>query len=615
MKKLVLTAIAAASLLPGINAAEKKAEVRLLSERNALVSLDSSDGRYVLVPVEETAPMAHIRILVDGKIDEKINVPLAEHKIDYYVPVELESRPGSKVLLDIRTQAERNNLRDARDAAWVAEMRVSDTFDTANREKHRPLYHHTPLYGWMNDPNGMFYKDGVWHLAYQLNPYGSKWENMTWGHSTSNDLIHWDHQPILLRPDALGAVFSGSAVVDKDNTAGFGKDAVIAIYTSADASQTQSLAFSTDNGMTYKRYEGNPIIAYDRESRDPNMFWDEEHGNWVLTLASALDHEMLIFNSKDLKNWELTGKFGKGYGSQAGVWECPDLIKLPVRGTDKEKWVLLCNLNPGGIFGGSATQYFVGEFDGKNFVADTAPEVTKWMDYGKDHYATVSFSNAPDGRHVVIGWMSNWQYANELPTLQYRSANTLPRDLSLFEGPDGEIYLASAPSPEVDQLRGKEMRLHAGSLSKKGKTFRLPAENDGVCEIEFDVEMKHGESLNLTLGNASGEKVEMTLNSGDDTFSMDRRLSGKVDFSENFPCVTTAPARNGTGRYQVRLFIDRSSIEAFDSEGRFAMTNIVFPENPYSTLTLSSSGGKVDVKRLSVYPIVVKSEAPSTASK
>lgn len=595
---LLIGSFATASAVSGVSL-----KVENLSATNTLVKAMSTDGKYILLPVQENVAPAHIRVLSDGRLDETLNINLAESRVDYYVPLLLDGRNGNDILLDVRTPDKGIVAGEAQKSLWIDEIKVADEFDISNREKYRPAFHHTPDYGWMNDPNGMFFKDGVWHLSYQWNPYGSKWENMSWGHSTSNDLVHWNSQNPVLYGDALGAVFSGSAVVDKNNTAGFGKDAVVALFTSAGASQVQSLAHSSDDGMTYERYPGNPVIAYERESRDPNMFWDAENGRWVLLLASALDHEMLIFTSPDLKEWSLQSKFGNGYGSQAGVWECPDLLRLPVEGTDKEKWVLICNINPGGPFGGSATQYFVGDFDGSKFIADSPAEVTKWMDYGKDHYAAVSFSNAPDDRAIMIGWMSNWEYANDVPTMQFRSANTLPREVSLFEFNDGQTYLASVPAKEVDLLRGTPKHFHPGKVGKGAKRLSLPTANDGICEIEFEADLKKDSNLEIVLSNPEGENVVMTLNAADDTFSMDRRNSGLTDFSEYFPCVTTAPAYNGTGHYKVRIFVDRSSIEAFSADGHFSMTNLVFPTKPYTTLTLSSANGAVKVENLNVYPI------------
>lgn len=576
-------------------------KVEHLGVNNTLVRIQD-DGQYLLLPVQESNDDATVSVLVDGQLDRTIYVRLARTKVDYMVPLRIADYKGHRIMLNIVTPQGRSSVREAsQDACW-SNFCVTDSFSTANVEKYRPAYHHTPLYGWMNDPNGMVYKDGVWHLYYQYNPYGSKWQNMTWGHSTSTDLVHWKHHPAVIEPDALGSIFSGSAVVDSRGTAGFGKDAIVALFTSAGVSQVQSMAHSTDGGMTYQVYPGNPVLALDSEARDPNMFWNEADGRWNLVLAHPLEHEMLLFSSPDLKTWTLQSAFGKGLGCQDGVWECPDLFRLPVAGEDLQKWVLVCNINPGGPFGGSATQYFVGDFDGKTFTADTdavGQVPTKWMDYGKDHYATVSWSDAPDGRRTVIGWMSNWQYAAEVPTMQYRSANTLPREVGLFRAPDGELYTSCTPSPELKALRGKPLRSGRMTASNKGAKAALPE----LCELTFDIDPGRADSVVVTLSNADGEKVDMVYKPGDGTFAMDRTRSGITDFSQNFPAVTTAPTRTEGRQLSLRIFIDRSSIEVFERDGRMVMTNLVFPTRPYDTLTFKSSNGQAQVRNLAIYPI------------
>ena len=581
-------------------------EVDHLGVNNTLVRV-TGDSKYLLLPVQESNDDARINVLVDGRLDKVINVKLAKSKVDYYVPFDLSSYKGHELAMNIVTTQGRSTVREAKDDACWKNLTLSDTFDTTNREKYRPVYHHTPLYGWMNDPNGMFYKDGVWHLYFQHNPYGSKWQNLSWGHSSSKDLINWTPEPEALEPNGLGMVFSGSCALDTNNTAGYGKDAVLGLYTSADVSQTQSLVWSKDNGKTFEFYPANPIITLESEARDPNMFWDEKAGQWVLLLAHALEHEMLVFTSPDMKEWTLQSSFGKGIGAQGGVWECPDLFKLKVDGTDEEKWVLICNLNPGGPFGGSATQYFVGDFDGKTFKADTDSEgkiPTKWMDYGKDHYATVSWSDAPDNRRTVIGWMSNWQYAAEVPTMQYRSANTLPRDLSLFRAPDGNIYLSSAPSPELLALRDKlSVNVKKANIRKKAVRYSLPEANSGVCEILLDVDARKSEQINFIIANNDGEKVVMEYDVADHTLSFDRRESGNVDFSQDFPAVTVSPPFEDNGKISLRIFIDRSSIEVFGNNGQFVMTNLVFPERPYTSLSISSTGGNARIENLKIYSI------------
>ncbi len=581
-------------------------KVEHLGSNNTLVRVTGS-GRYILLPVQETNDDASVSILVDGKPDRTINVRLAKTKVDYTVPFDLSPYKGRNVVLNITTSQNRATVREAKEDACWNNMSVTDSFPAANREKFRPAFHHTPVYGWMNDPNGMFYKDGVWHLYYQWNPYGSKWQNMTWGHSSSTDLINWQHHPAAIEPDGLGTVFSGSCAIDKDDTAGFGSDAVIALYTSAAASQVQSLAHSNNNGNTFEIYPGNPVITLESEARDPNMFWNEATGEWNLVLAHALEHEMLVFTSPDMKQWTLQSAFGKGLGAQDGVWECPDLFELAVDGSDQKKWVLICNINPGGPFGGSATQYFIGEFDGKTFTPDRDADgnvPTKWMDYGKDHYATVSWSNAPDNRRTVIGWMSNWQYAAEVPTMQYRSANTLPREIGLFRASDGEIYTSCTPSPEIGALRGNaSVKKRSFTAGKKSRTFALPEANGGICEITLEITPKKGVPVNLTLANEAGNKVEIVYNPAESTFSFDRYQSGQTDFSQDFPAITTAPAFTDGGNLRLRIFIDRSSIEVFEQNGRFAMTNLVFPESPYTTLSVNAPAGNARIENLAIYPL------------
>lgn len=596
----------ATSLLSATVSAADGVEVSHLGVNNTLVRITGA-GKYLLLPVQESNDDAKVSVLADGKIEKTINVRLAKSKVDYFVPFDLDPYRGHDILLNIVTTQNRSNIREAKDDACWKNLTLADTFDTTNREKYRPAYHHTPLYGWMNDPNGMFYKDGRWHLYYQWNPYGSKWQNMTWGHSSSADLVRWEHHPAAIEANGLGTVFSGSSVVDSANTAGFGRDAVVALYTSADVNQTQSLAHSSDGGMTFEIYPGNPVLTLESEARDPNMFWDADNGRWVMSLAHALDHEMLFFTSPDLKEWTLQGSFGKGIGAQDGVWECPDLFRLKVDGSDEEKWVLVCNINPGGPFGGSATQYFTGDFDGKTFIADTDAEgviPTKWMDYGKDHYATVSWSDAPDNRRVLIGWMSNWQYAGEVPTMQYRSANTLPREAGLFRAPDGQLYLSSSPVAELAALRDKpSVSVRNKPAGGNGRNFPLPGSNGGSCEILLDIDSRKAGSVDITISNNDGESALLCYDAKAHTLSFDRRRSGLTDFSQDFPTVTTAPTFETDGKLSLRIFIDRSSIEVFGNGGKTVMTNLVFPTVPYSSVSVSAKGGNARIENLKIYPI------------
>ena len=562
MKKNMLSALA---LMLGMLPAQAQ-QVEFLGDNQSLVRINTNN-RYLLIPVQERAEMAHVRVVKNNQLAQTFNVRLAVDKIDYFVPLDLNAVSGEAVL-QVKVPAQQHVNKAFKDYSCWTSMKYSDTFDSRNVEKFRPAYHHSPVYGWMNDPNGLFYKDGVWHLYYQWNPYGSQWENMTWGHSTSTDGLHWTPQPTAIEADALGAIFSGCCVVDKNNTAGFGNGAIVAYYTSAGARQTQSMAYSVDGGQTFTKYAGNPVIVSDvPDFRDPHIFWNEEAGFWNMVLASG--QEMSIYSSKDLKQWKHESNFGLTYGNHSGVWECPDLMKLPVDGTGEQKWMLICNINPGGPFGGSATQYFIGQFDGHQFVCEDQPEETKWMDYGKDHYATVTFDNAPDGRRVAIAWMSNWQYANQVPTMQFRSTNSILRDLSLYQY-EGETYCAVRPAKEMDAARGKKI-----------------ARPTDRCEIVVTLK---GDAR-ITLSNGSKERVVLEYDADMASLDFDRRHSGQCSFSDAFPTVVTAPV-HGSLR-TLRIFIDKSSIEVFDADGRLSMTNLVFPSSPYSRISVK---GKASAK-------------------
>ena len=518
------------------------------------IVIPKSQGRYLWLPIQESAPEGKVQLIVGGMLQTEQNVRMAREKTDYYVALDLLPYQGNKALRVCVQNVPAGSV-------CFKNLKQNDNVDFALiEEKYRPLYHHTPKRGWMNDPNGMFYKDGVWHLFYQYNPYGSMWGNMHWGHSSSTDLVHWKDEGVALAPDAWGTMFSGSCVTDNGN--------IVAMYTTSRPTpfggdvQAQCIAFSKDNGKTFRKYEGNPVLtAEEKDFRDPRPFWNEDIKAWNLILA--VGQEMRIYSSPDLKEWKYESSFGKEYGCHGGVWECPDLFPIG----QPKKWVLICNINPGGPFGGSATQYFVGQFDGHKFTCEHKD--TRWMDYGKDHYATVSFCNAPDNRRTVMAWMSNWQYANQVPTMQFRSANSVPRDLGMFEY-KGEFYVSVVPSKEM--------------LSLRGDKAKQPTE---ACEIVVDVKKQ----AEIVLSNAKGEQIIMRYDAAKQTFSMDRTRSGDVSFSADFPCVTEAPTY-GTVK-QLRIFIDRCSVEAFDAEGKMAMTNLVFPTEPYNNIKVT--GGRATI--------------------
>ena len=592
-KKGLLTIALGLSL--AVQGAENGLVIRHLANEQNIILLDSVK-KYLLLPVQENAPEGKVNIVINNELqlEQNINVRLAREKVDYYVPLDLSAYQGKTISIDVAGMPSSS-------LCWK-EIKLSDTFDFSNREIYRPVYHHTPAYGWMNDPNGMFYKDGVYHLYFQYNPYGSMWANMTWGHSTSRDLTHWTYEGTAIVPDAWGAIFSGSCVVDHENTAGFGKGAVVAFYTSAKSTpwgdvQSQSMAYSLDNGKTFTKYEGNPILtSSERDFRDPKVFWYAPGKHWVMMLA--VGQHMEIYSSVNLKDWKKESEFGAMQGAHGGVWECPDLVEIPVEGTRQKKWVLICNLNPGGPFGGSAAQYFVGSFDGKTFVNES-PTLTKWMDWGKDNYATVTWNNAPDGRCVALGWMSNWQYANNVPTRQYRSANTIARDLTLYRVGE-ELYLKSTPSPEVKKARGEKVSKPSFNVAGEYEVASLLDDNKGAYEVELVIQNQGASKIAFCLLNEKGEKVSMHYDLARRQFVMDRSESGTVDFSKDFPAVTVAPADTDK-ELTLRLFVDRSSIEAFGEDGKFVMTNLVFPSLPYNKMRFTSDEKGYTVKSFKVY--------------
>lgn len=573
-------------------------EVVDLGDGHGMVRINPTQ-KYLILPVEDTAPDVSISVMVDNVQVETFTVRLAINKVDYTVPYELSKYTGKHVVLRFAMNPlERGGVRPkVKDAVFCNNLALANSYDASNKETlWRPVYHFAPQWGWMNDPNGMVYKDGEYHLFYQYNPYGSRWGNMNWGHAISRDLVSWEHMPVAISPDGLGTIFSGSAVVDKDNTAGFGANAIVAFYTQASARQMQSIAYSTDNGRTFKKYAGNPVLTGDvADFRDPKVSWHEGTHKWILTLA--VGQEIRFYSSPNLKDWTYESNFGEGQGNHGGVWECPDLFELPVAGTSQKKWVLIVNINPGGPFGGSATQYFVGSFDGHKFVNES-PKATKWMDFGKDHYATVTWSNAPQNRVIALAWMSNWQYANEVPTMQYRSSNSVPRDLRLFVK-DGETYLQSAPSPELLALRKDKVMSKSFSVGKAYTIDQLMSDNKGTYEITMTVRQKKQGNLSMRLMNEQGEEIEYSLDMAKRELTCIRDKSGVTGFSKDF--ITPTVTQVDGGDLQLRFLVDRSSVEAFVNDGRFVMTNLVFPHTPYNKVMFSATGGSVSVKNFTVY--------------
>ena len=454
-----------------------------------------------------------------------------------------------------------------------------DTPDTPDQpsagnysEQYRPQIHYSPAKNWINDPNGMVYVNGTYHLFYQYNPSGNDWGNMSWGHATSTDLVHWTEKPVALTADNLGDIFSGSAVVDKDNTAGFGKDAIVAIYTSSGDHQQQSIAYSTDGGETFKKYEGNPVIKNTElaDFRDPKVFWHEESKQWIMSLALGWQYGIQFWGSKDLKSWSKLGTFSTATSRcNRGQWECPDLIQMDYNG--KKKWVLIVSVNPGGPTIGSGTMYFVGDFDGNNFTADNL-DYPLWLDYGADNYAGVTWSNTAD-RAVFIGWMNNWQYAGASPVSPWRSANTLPRELSLKDV-DGQPVLCSNVVKELESVEGEWKDITS--------TF------DAADAYEVELTVPTDKNAEISLLNNEGEHLDYTLNAATRSIIAHRnKQTGETAFSGNFSLPSVVAPLNTSGNtVTLRFYIDQSSVELFTADGSMAQTLLVYPKSIYNSLTV-----------------------------
>jgi len=551
------------------------------------------NSSYILLPIEEKAPSLKIKVCpLDSANQQVYDVHLAINKIDYWVPIDVKKCRGEKIDLEFI------GLKEV--VLGINEIKQSDNFDFEYNEIHRPLFHYSPEHGWMNDPNGMVYLDGQYHIFYQYNPYGSMWGNIHWGHAVSTDLVSWTYLKTAIAPDSLGAIFSGSIVIDVNNTAGFGKNAMVAIYTSAGKVQSQSLAYSTDKGRTFTKYGHNPVLPNQGVSdfRDPKVSWNEVSKQWIMALATK--QTVTFYGSSNLKEWKKLSEFGQGLGSHAGVWECPDLFPLTYQG--KTKWVLLVSMNPGAPNGGSATQYFIGNFDGKTFNADSLP-YPLWLDYGRDNYAGVTFSNIPskDGRRIFMGWMSNWDYAEQLPTLNFRSATTIPRQLTL-SGNGEHMILKGFPVKEVNSLRGTSKTIPDQLIEKEFSIHELLPQNKGAYEIEMTLKPHNAKNFGFELKNSKAENLKFTFNLNAGKLTIDRERSGKIDFNAKFKSGSTAPLMVKES-YRVRLLVDKSSAEIFVNEGEVAMTTLFFPTETMNTLQLFSNEGNLKVENITIHNI------------
>ena len=494
------------------------------------------------------------------------------------------------------------------------EVKTNPVAQKEYQELHRPQLHFTPEANWMNDPNGMFYYKGKYHLFYQYFPDSTVWRPMHWGHAESKDMLHWEHVPIGLYPDSIGCIFSGGAVVDVNNTSQLGtteNPPIIATFTHHDFVgekaksndfQKQSIAYSLDGGYEWTKYKDNPVIPNSekiKDFRDPKVVWHEPTQKWILVLA-AYD-KVKFYASPDLKDWEFISDFGIEGDNR--LWECPDLFPIRVEGTDEYKWVLIVSIQKEAPNDGTATSYFIGDFDGTSFKSEIKNQ--KWLDWGTDNYAFVTWNNVPkkDGRILGIGWMSNWQYAQIVPTEKWRSAMTLPRELKLKKSASN-YSLHSLPVEEFQTLRGTTIALGPIAITEE-KVIEGPfSASQAELALTVDLEKTTSNSFGIKLQNEVGENVLIKFDKKEGKMFVDRTNSGKDKFSEAFyKKVHAAPINFDKAQLDIQLIIDAASIEVFINKGEVSFTSIFFPSEKFNTLSLFANNGTCEFIHTEIYPL------------
>ena len=479
-------------------------------------------------------------------------------------------------------------------------------------EPYRPQYHFTPARDWMNDPNGPIYYKGEYHLFYQYNPFGNDWGHMSWGHAVSRDLVHWEHLPVAIPEENGIMIFSGSTVVDWHNSSGFCHESsatqpscLVAIYTGhTQKLQTQNLAYSNDEGRTWTKYPGNPVLdLHMQDFRDPKVFWHEPSHKWVMIAALPTEHKVRFFGSPDLKHWAALSDFGPA-GATGGVWECPDLFPLPVEGeAGQTRWVLSINLNPGGLAGGSADQYFVGQFDGARFVNANPAAQTLWADYGKDFYASTSFSDIPvtDGRRIWLGWLLNWEYAGKVPTFPWRGVQSIPRTLSLKRFSEG-IRLVQSPVKELATLRQNHVSLSAQDIASANRALLAERVRGDALEIIAEIDAGNSAEAGIRVRKGKGEVTTIGVDWGKQEVFVDRTRSGDIAFNERFPGRHSGPLfPTGGTRVKLHIFVDRSSVEVFVNDGAPVISDAIFPSRESQDIELYSTNGEARIVKLDVW--------------
>ena len=482
----------------------------------------------------------------------------------------------------------------------------------------RPLYHVTPPSGWMNDPNGLIYLDGEYHLFYQYIPR-DRWDTTGishpahWGHAFSPDLIHWTHLPVALETDHLGAIFSGSVVVDENDSSGFfgGRPGLVAVFTqnnpnpSPQGPQVQSIAYSADRGRTWTMYARNPVISNPGppDFRDPKVFWHTTSQFWVMVVTYQGDR-VRFYRSENLKNWQYTGEFGAPMGAHTAVWECPDLFTLPVDGDPgRTRWVLhLSTYHPTALSDHLGLQYFIGEFDGRTFSSDNPASVVLTPDYGRDNYAAITWSNLPagDDRRLIIGWMNDWAYARRVPTEPWKGHLTVPRELRLRQR-DEAVRLIQTPATELEQLRGEHRSLANKTITPASSVWERGVTD--AMEITVVIEPGATAECGLRMHMGGGEQTTIGYDGRMSALFVDRTRSGRGDFSPDFLGRHGGPLKPTEGAISLHIYLDRSSVEVFGNDGEVVISSLIFPETDCTGLECYAIGGDARLVSLDVYQL------------
>lgn len=475
-------------------------------------------------------------------------------------------------------------------------------------EQYRPVFHFTPEKNWTNDPNGLVYLDGEYHLFYQYNPYGDTWGHMSWGHAVSKDLLTWEHLPVALYEEDSIMIFSGSAILDYGNTTGLCSDneCLFAIYTSHDHSkkklQHQSIAFSKDKGRTWTKYDHNPVLDLGMpDFRDPKVFWHEESEKWIMIVSHPLVYKVQFYQSENLIDWSLSGEFG-GYGDVSKIWECPDLLKINVEGSEEYKWVLI--ISSGSQYEGfTGMQYFVGEFDGKNFIADQPGETPLWLDYGKDFYAAITYNNLPEGHSpVLIGWANNWAYANTVPTSPWRGMMSIPRELSLIKS-GKEFKLTQKPVQSFYELAYNSEKLVFSNHDIVENDQLLNGIQVGSSLIKIEFENIEADIVGIEIFKSDNEKTVIGYDRSKGCLFIDRTQSGNIDFHEKFPSVEIASLDLTDNHLSLEIVVDQSIVEVFAEGGLVAISDQVFPESDENGIQFFAKNGKAQVRNIEIFQI------------